>query len=221
MSLLLQLIPLGDAPAMPAWLDPHEQARLAEITDQARAAQYIAGHCLARQLAAALAGGHASQWRLVVAADGRRRLEHAELASLWTSISHAGASLAVAVGLDPLGVDLEAAGRGRDWMALARTMFSPAEVQVLEAGPDTDLESRFLATWTLKEAWAKRSGRGLQRHEARRCTALACGAADAEAWTWRLPDGGSLALAAAAGAGVRAQGAAGEPRPWRYLETPA
>lgn len=220
MSLLLQLMPLADAPAHIAWLDDDERARLAAFTDAARAAQFLAGHCLARELAARLAGGDAGQWRLVVCPDGRRQLEHAARPPLCASISHVQSSLAVAVGHAPIGVDLEASGRPRDWLRLARTMFSPGEVHALEATPDAAREPAFLATWTLKEAWAKRSGRGLQRGEARRCTALACAQADAEAWTWSLPDGGSLALAAAAGATVDASGVAGPARPWRYEPSP-
>jgi phosphopantetheinyl transferase len=218
MSLLLQLTPLADAPAQIAWLDESERVRLAEITDATRAAQYIAGHCLARQLAAELSGGGAPEWQLVAGNDGRRRLQHARLAPLFASISHAHDGLAVAVGFHPLGVDREAAGQARDWLSLARAMFSRHEVQALEAAPEPMREFHFLATWTLKEAWAKRSGRGLQRQAARRCTAAACGPSQAEAWTWRLPDGGSLALAASVGATVVARGATGEVRPWRYLE---
>lgn len=218
MKLLLQLAPLAEAPADIAWLGEHERARLAEISDADRAAQYLAGHCLARQLAAELAGGSAPEWRLVVASDGRRRLEHPQLAALFTSISHVGTSLAVAVGRDALGLDLEAPGRERDWLGLARTMFSPAELQVVSAAAQADREAVFLTFWTLKEAWAKRSGRGLQRQAARRCAAAACAGADAEAWTWRLPGGGSLALAASAGATVSTRGVPGEARPWHYLE---
>ncbi|MCX7033291.1 MAG: 4'-phosphopantetheinyl transferase superfamily protein [Arenimonas sp.] len=214
---LLQLLPLADAPAHVSWLDEDERARLAQITDRARAAQYVAGHCLARQLASDLCGGGAAQWRLTVGGDGRRRLEHPQQATLYTSISHTRTHLAVAVGPAPVGVDLEAAGQARDWLALARTMFSPGETQALAGAGESGREAHFLATWTLKEAWAKRSGRGLQRQAARRCTADACGAADAEAWTWRTPDGGSLALAASVGDAVVARGAPGEARPWRFL----
>jgi 4'-phosphopantetheinyl transferase len=219
MSVLLQLMPLADAPAHLAWLDDAERMRLAEITDATRAAQYVAGHGLARQLAADLAGGSGPEWRLVVGDDGRRRLEHAQRAPLFVSISHVRAGLSVAVGPQPLGVDLESAGQSRDWLRLAHTMFSPAEVQGLVAEADAARESAFLSTWTLKEAWAKRSGRGLQRQAARRCTAVACGGAEAEAWTWRLPDGGTLALAASPGAHVAIRGVEEKARPWRYLET--
>lgn len=219
MSLLLQLTPLADAPAHTAWLDESERARLEEITDATRAAQYVAGHCLVRALAAERSGGSAPEWRLVVAPDGRRRLEHDRLAPMFASISHAREGLAVAVGFHPIGVDLESAGKPRDWLRLARTMFSPDEVQALGTAPPTVREAHFLATWTLKEAWAKRSGRGLQRQAARRCTAMACSDTEAEAWTWTLPDGGSLALAASVGATVVARGSTGEARPWRYLET--
>lgn len=218
MSLLLQLTTLDLAPADVSWLADDERARLAGISDASRAAQFVAGHCLARRLAAEGSGGSETQWRLVVDPDGRRRLEHARLAPLYTSISHAHNRLVVAVGPRPMGVDLEAPGRARDWRALARTVFSPQEVRELEAVPDDRLASAFQTTWTLKEAWAKRSGLGLQRSTARRCTALACEAAQAEAWTWSLPDGGCLAVAASVGTVVQARGVDGQATPWRYRE---
>ena len=219
MTLLLHLTTMADAPAQPAWLDADEQARLAEISDPARAAQFVAGHCLARELAAQLGGGSASQWRFVVAADGRRRLAHAQHAPLYASISHSRTALAVAVGRVPLGVDVETPGPPRDWLSLARTMCSPDEVRALADTAEPARPAQFLATWTLKEAWAKRSGLGLQRQSARRCTARACDAPEAEAWTWALPEGGTLALAASVGARVVVAGATDEARPWRYLES--
>jgi 4'-phosphopantetheinyl transferase len=218
MSLLLQLIPLAQAPAHPGWLDAHERERLAGIHDPRRAAEFVAGHCLARQLAAELAGGHAPEWRFEVDGAGRRGLVHDQAGlRLHASISHARAGVAVAVATVPLGVDVEAAGQPRDWLRLAQAMFAPDEVQAVATATGPAREATFLCAWTLKEAWAKRSGRGLQRHEARACLAVDCGAAEAEAWTWRLADGGSLALAAAAGAQVQARGVAGEPRGWRYV----
>jgi 4'-phosphopantetheinyl transferase len=220
MDLLLQLATLSDAPAHPAWLGPDEQARLAGITDATRAAQFVAGHCLARQLAAEAAGGSATEWRFCVDTDGRRWLEHARLAPVYTSISHSRSALAVAVGPSALGVDFETTGRARDWQALAGALFSPEEARHLAAAPEAGREAAFLTLWTLKEAWAKRSGRGLQRQTARRCTARPCDPGDAEAWTWSLPDGGLLALAASAGARVHLRGVAGAGQPWRYLESP-
>ena len=219
MSPLLQLMPLTDAPAHLAWLGDDERTQLAAITHFTRARQFVAGHCLARQLAADWAGGAAPEWRLRVADDGRRGLDHPRLAPLFVSISHGGALLAAAVGGDPLGVDLESAGKQRDWVALARTMFSPAEVEALQACSDADRKSAFLDAWTLKEAWAKRSGRGLQRQSARQCTSVAWPAHGAEAWTWRLPDGGSLALATTSVAKLSIRGVVGEPRAWRYIES--
>lgn len=219
MTVLLQHMTLAQAPADPSWLGKDERLRLASISDAQRAAQYLAGHCLARTLAAELSGGSGAQWRLVVGDDGRRRLKHDQFAPLFASISHVRDSVAVAVGVQPLGLDLEAAGKPRNWLALARSVFSPQEVRALELAPLAQQQAVFLDTWTLKEAWAKRSGLGLQRSTSKRCTAIACTDANPEAWLWRLSDG-SMALAAWPGAAVTVRGhAAAQASPWRYSIT--
>ncbi|MBW8368361.1 MAG: 4'-phosphopantetheinyl transferase superfamily protein [Arenimonas sp.] len=220
MSLLLQLMPLPLAPAHPAWLDAEERARLDGFADARRAAQFLAGHCLVRQLAAQFAGGEPGEWSLRVSVVGRRCLDHAGFPSLFISITHAQSDVVVAVGTGALGVDVEQAGTPRDWLALGRAMFSPEENEALLAASEAARPALFLQAWTLKEAWAKRSGRGLQRTQARRCSAQACDAAQAEAWTWPRPDGGSLALAAWPGARLGALGVDGDPRGWRYAMAP-
>lgn len=221
MSVLLQRLPLASAPAQLSWLTAEEHVRLADISDAMRAAQFLGGHGLARQLAAQLAGGEPGQWSLRVAQDGRRWLDHHDRPSVAVSIAHAGDHVAAAVGRQPLGLDIEAAGRTRDWLALARTVFSDAENLALGAASPDSRAAVFRETWTLKEAWAKRSGRGLQRTLARRCSAQPCGSADAEAWTWADAQGVAVALAAWPGADIRALGLEGPARAWRYLETPA
>ena len=219
MSLLLQLLPLNQAPRNRAWLDAAEQARLDGFKSPERAAQFLAGHCLARQLACVLAGGEPPEWSLRVAGDGRRWLDHARLPTLALSLSHAGPSVLAGVGTRPLGVDIEPAGQARDWIALARTMLSVPEAAAVLAAAESDRAGVFLQAWTLKEAWAKRSGRGLQRTQARRCTAEPCAAAVAEAWTWRHADGSTLALAAWPGAELRRLGVAADAVAWRYVES--
>ncbi len=216
MSVLLQRLSVALAPANVPWLNAHERTRLAEISDPGRAAQFLAGHCLARQLAAQFAGGEPGQWSLRVSPDGHRWLDHASLPTLALSIAHAGDHVAAAVGTRPLGLDIEAPGRARDWLALARTVFSDTENQALQAAGPDQRAGLFLQTWTLKEAWAKRSGRGLQRAQARQCSAEPCDSAAAEAWTWPPAQGVSLALAAWPGADVRAPGLEGPARGWRY-----
>ncbi|MFY2764811.1 4'-phosphopantetheinyl transferase family protein [Arenimonas sp. MALMAid1274] len=218
MSLLLELTALSRAPAEPGWLAEDERARAASLGDALRGRQFLAGHSLARRLAAELAGGDPWQWRLEVADDQRRVLRRSGADELGVSISHAGDSLAVVVATRPVGIDIESTGRGRDWLALGRTMFSPEENEALRAaGPDA-LESVFLRTWTLKEAWSKRSGRGLQRQEARRCGALPAAPAEAEARHWVLPGGRQLSLAAWPGAELRAPGLPAAAGHWSYRE---
>lgn len=61
-----------------------------------------------------------------------------------------------------VGVDVEAAGRHVELLALARRYFATPEVLALEdlaPGPQREL---FFALWTLKEAWVKAKGLGLR-----------------------------------------------------------
>lgn len=220
MSVLLQLLPLSQAPSHRAWLDDAERARLDGIKDAQRAAQFLAGHCLARQLAGMFAGGEPQAWSLRVAQGGQRWLHHPTQPTLGVSLSHSNETLVAAVGARALGVDVEPAGQSRDWLGLSRAMLSEAEHAPVLAAAAENRASVFLLAWTLKEAWAKRSGRGLQREEARRCTAERAGSAVAEAWTWRQADGLAVALAAWPGAQTRTLGLDDVPCGWRYREGP-
>ena len=216
MSLLLQLMPLSEAPSHRTWLDDSERARLLGIKDAQRAAQFLAGHCLARQLAGTFSGGQPQEWSLRVAGNGQRWLDHPSRPTLAVSLSHAGRDVVAAVGTGALGVDIEPGGQARRWLALSRAMLSAPEQAAVAAASDEARAGIFLQAWTLKEAWAKRSGRGLQRDEARRCAAETDNTAQAEAWTWQLADGTNLALAAWPGADVRTLGLEADRRGWRY-----
>lgn len=75
------------------------------------------------------------------------------------SISKAGSWLAVAVGgREPLGVDIEPAGREIPARRLARRYFRPAECAALEALPESERSDLFLRLWTAKEALIKARG---------------------------------------------------------------
>ncbi len=61
-----------------------------------------------------------------------------------------------------VGVDVEAAGRDVELMALARRYFATSEVQALEELAPEPQRELFFALWTLKEAWVKAKGLGLR-----------------------------------------------------------
>jgi 4'-phosphopantetheinyl transferase len=193
---LLEVTTLGASPpdADEGWLTPAEKTRLQGIQAPLRRHQYLAGHWLARALAAQAFGGEPAQWRWDDQAGPRPQLLR-EGFRAWATLSHSGEHLAAAVAAQPIGLDLELPRRPRDVMALARHLFAPDEIaRLLEAEEGQGRERLFYEFWALKEARGKRGGEGLQATQARRVSARR-GDADAEARVWPLAETGALALA--------------------------
>lgn len=217
-EVLLALAPVAAVPAETGWLTPSERDRLGRFGSGPRRAQFLAGHVLARQLAAAFAGGEPAAWHFHVADDQRRELRHADGRRLCLSLSHSAGQVAAAVSERPLGLDLEVEPGERDWAALAARLFAPATAgRITQAAPEA-IAARFREAWALHEARAKQGGAGFQRAQVRRLELVPAEAGDAQALAWTLP-GGCLALAG--WPGLRAGFAAGEPGPaqaWRYAD---
>src|SRR5262245_36711132 len=78
------------------------------------------------------------------------------------NLSHSGglALIAIVAGCD-VGVDLECTRNRWDYMAIARSFFSAAEVDALSALPAEGLAEAFVRFWTQKEACLKACGGGL------------------------------------------------------------
>lgn len=82
--------------------------------------------------------------------------------SLQFNLSHSGDRALLAVGLQPLGVDLESLERPvRDPLALARRFFGVTEVQELQRLTAMEQRQAFLRSWVVKEAYLKGLGTGL------------------------------------------------------------
>jgi phosphopantetheinyl transferase len=204
-----------------AWLTEREFSRLQAIHAQLRRRQYLAGHWLARVLAAQAHGGEPAQWRFEIDDDPRPRLVHEDGRLLWASLAHSGDQLAVALARRPVGLDLELPRKPRDFLALAGFLFAPEEAAAVAAEAEGESRSRcFHAYWTLKEAQGKRSGAGLQPSRARQLAARTAPQDKAEAWRWPLAEQGSLALAAWPGARLDVGGwqVAEVPTPWAFVE---
>ena len=180
------------------WLTEDEAARLQAMASPGRRRSFLAGHWLARELAAEWLQVGAARIGLGRHADGRPLLQ---------------------VDGAPSGVDIELPRRARDYPAMARFAFSPEEAARLDALDDAGRRGAFHVLWTLKEARGKRSGEGLLPGRARRVTSLPSDADAAEAASWGLEEG-ALALAIDPGATIDIIG--GEtlhtPAWWRYRE---
>jgi phosphopantetheinyl transferase len=137
----------------PIFMTSRVHVTLLRMTDDSRDGrrrrQKEAGHALAQAMVARLGGrlGFKATGQ-PICLDGRAHL----------SIAHSGPWVGCALGLaGPIGLDLEAVGKERDWAAMA-AYFTSIERQLVK---DWGAEG-FLALWTLREAWAKAQGRGLE-----------------------------------------------------------
>lgn len=200
-----------------AWLTAGEDLRLQGIVAALRRRQYLAGHWLLRTMASEAQGSEPEAWRFESDEDPRPRLRHADGRLLWASLSHSGGQLAAAIAPAPVGLDLERPRKSRDYLAIARFLFSPDEADQVEAAEaGTSREQCFHLFWALKEARGKRGGEGLQPSQARRVSALPAGHDTAEAWHWDLEDGACVAIAAWPGAGIAITGGVAPTGAWRY-----
>ncbi|WP_176954940.1 4'-phosphopantetheinyl transferase superfamily protein [Rhodoferax sp. OV413] len=186
------------------WLSAHEAHRVAHISAPLRRSQFLAGHWLARQALSAFAGAAAPQlWALAANAAGAPTvLGHPHL---HLSLSHSADWVVCAVSDAPIGVDIEAPARARDWARLAPTVFSTAELKSAEGLDAADALQYFYRVWTLKEAWFKSRGEGLalERLAALHTQAMPIGQGNARVWQ---AEGVTLALIASADAQVVGEG---------------
>lgn len=183
---LVRLAP--DAPHAPEdWLTAVERARLDAMTAPRRRRQFVAGHRLARELAAQATGTHFDSWELHADALGAPRLSSRDGAArpLHVSLAHGGEWVACALGATALGIDLEAAPRDRDLEALARHAFSARNAAQIVACEGEARKAAFYRCWTLAEAQGKHDGRGFHAQASRTRTFRECAPAQAAGRTWQ------------------------------------
>jgi 4'-phosphopantetheinyl transferase len=204
-------------PAAPDWLNDLERARLARMGSALRRAQFLAGHRLARVMAAERSGHAAGDWNLLADADGAPllRLRSGAAATLHVSLAHSGEWVACAVADTPVGLDVEAETRARDLDALAAYTFAPEHVARLRALDGVGKAEAFYRFWTLAEAHGKHAGHGLRPHDVRRLAWRECAPADAGGRTWQANEM-TLGAWCAPAARVELSGwTAPAPRYWR------
>lgn len=192
---------LAQCPAGLAWLTDSERRRVEQLAAPRRRAQFLAGHWLLRRIAAEAFDDLAADWQVEHASGQAPRMHSVRDTArgrVFASLSHSGDWVAAAIGRHPLGVDVECPRKARDWQALAKMAFSPAEQHELAQREGLQARDYFILRWTLKEAEGKRGGHGLQLARARGWQPVPCDAAEAEFHSWELADG-AVSLATEAG----------------------
>lgn len=193
----------SDGARPPDWLSEPERTRLAAITAPGRRAQFVAGRRLARRLLAEAFGGDAwADWALDAAADAPPRVLRAPTPAgraARVAITHSGELAACAVSMAGIGLDLECPRRPRELARLVPAVCCDDERRRLAALDAGARPAFFDLVWTLKEAWFKRRGEGLDLGRLPRlCTRPGPG----EGRVWQVP-GVTLALLAPAEAELR------------------
>ena len=160
--MLVLLVPEPDVRAKTvlaaSWLTPSETARLRGFGTEARRETFVAGRWLARRAVQRWLGRDRLPV-LDVVDDGACRV--ADVDGVYVSISHSAGFIACVASGVPVGVDLESLARSRDHVALAEAVHGPAQREQLAALSADVRALTFLRWWTLKEAWLKARGRGL------------------------------------------------------------
>jgi 4'-phosphopantetheinyl transferase len=194
----------------------NEVERAESIAVAPRRAQFLAGRWLAASMLAERFGGANGTWQMS-SEPGRKPTVCTGPAGAWPhlSIAHRGDAVVCAMSMQPVGVDVELEGRLQCPTAgHAELVLSPAERAEFALVAPVLRESFLLERWTLKEAWAKASGRGVVLGEMPGIHAQAL-REGGNARLWRAP-GLVLALSAndphawprPAGGGLDAQAAA-------------
>jgi 4'-phosphopantetheinyl transferase len=146
-----------------SWLDPGERERLRSLQLQGDRRDFLVGRALART---ALTRRHPSvepaRWRFRLGPWGRPELDEPEVEPRPRfNLSHSRGLLACALtDRVDVGVDVERVAPRR-FAAIAEDFFAPLEVASLAGLGPEELEERFFALWTLKEAYIKARGMGL------------------------------------------------------------
>ena len=211
----IEAIGVGDA----GWLTAEERQRLDGMASGERRSSFLAGHWLAREMAATWHGVEPARLSVHRLADGRPCLQLDDAPSpLSLSLSHSGGWLLVGIATAPVGVDVEVPRRPRDIHALARHAFTRDEAERLATTPAADRLGSFHELWALKEARGKRTGEGILPGQSRRVRASPVPPHAAQAISWRLGDSGAVALALEQVACVKLddEGVLGRPRHWCF-----
>jgi 4'-phosphopantetheinyl transferase len=148
-------------------LEPAETARLDRFRFEKDRHSFLVSHALLRTVLSEFTGTDAASLQFVAGEHGKPFLRSSRLqssASLAFNLSHSGSYAVVAVCRGPgaLGVDIEFHRGERRFAELSRRYFADSEIRALDAEPGHAMMGRFYDIWTLKEAYLKARGTGLQ-----------------------------------------------------------
>jgi 4'-phosphopantetheinyl transferase len=163
---IIRWIKLGPTIAMiPLWrlLDAPEQARAGRFRFTGDRDAFVAAHALLRMMLSKEVGIAPSDWRFQVASGGKPQIDPSlGYPDLRFSLSHTRGMAACAVGRTyALGVDVEALNPALRPLEMAQRFFAAVEAELIGSLPAKQQLALFYRIWTLKEAYLKATGQGL------------------------------------------------------------
>jgi 4'-phosphopantetheinyl transferase len=147
-----------------SWLSEDERARADRYRNSEDRRLFLVAHALLRRALSQHDDVPPEGWIFANDEHGRPHVSGGDPARTFGfSLSHT-SGLAACLVSDEIdcGVDVEAVGRVADPRALARRYFSATESAALDATDEAGVARAFVQLWTLKEAWLKARGLGLQ-----------------------------------------------------------
>ncbi len=185
-------LPEGAIDTASSFLNQKEMLRLETLAAPSRREQFVAGRWLVRQLLCEMFGGKPASWHLHIASSGAPEIF--PFLGVYPSISHSGQWIAAAISDAPVGIDIEQVYPKRDVDAIAGIVCSPSEIEGLKQIGQEQKLREFTTKWTLKEAWLKRDGRGLDFALMRSLVAQGTGIDEANACSWRTEEDLAVAI---------------------------
>jgi len=146
-----------------SWLSPEERQRHERYLREQDRHLFLVAHALVRDTLSRYADRDPGAWVFEIGSHGRPEIGGRwEGPALRFNLSHSEGLVACLVGLEiEGGVDVENVERDVHLRQLARRVFSARELSDFEAQPESTRRSRFFEYWTLKEAYIKARGLGL------------------------------------------------------------
>jgi len=155
-------------------LSASERHRLASLGSDVRRAQFLSTRYALRQcLALCHPGTHWQDWVLESRQNHPPAVQRYPVSTeshLSLSLSHSETLIAVGVSPTQIGVDIELHRKTRPWPEMLALISSAEERQRVADQSAPQYEAEFYRVWTLKEAYFKRMGSGLDWSQIRSIT---------------------------------------------------
>jgi 4'-phosphopantetheinyl transferase len=145
-----------------AVLDSTERHHYQRLQRPAAQHSYLLTRVLVRTILSHYRPLPPSAWRFQPGPQGRPEIVNPQAQGLRFNVSHTQGLIACAVAdHGEIGIDVESLQRNHDVLAIAQRFFSAHEYAALREHPTAQRQERFVAYWTLKEAYLKARGLGL------------------------------------------------------------